>query len=442
MKGGKLQFVKLTDIQFGNRVREDLGDIEELAESIKEKGLISPIAVQSDNGLPPYLLAAGGRRFIAVASLGEEEIACRVYDHPLSELEIKTLERVENIERKNLTYDEECKSLRDINNLQVEIYGKKIGRSPDAEGHSMRDTAKMLNRSPSSVSEDIKLAEAMDSMPDLELDKCKNKKEAFKKLEKVEESLIRRELAKRADKLLNDGDRKLADAYVVGDFFEKVKQVPDGVFDLVEVDPPYAIKLQHQKKLSTDYATQYGDTYNEVSEDLYKGFVTQLLTQCYRIMNDHSWLIFWFGPEPWFEFIYSAITDAGFVSRRMPAIWKKATDPGQTQQPSMYLGSSYEMFFYARKGDANIAKSGRSNIFDFKPVPPSDKSHPTEKPIELMQEILTTFTWESSRIIVPFAGSGNTLLAAHEEKMFPLGFDLGKEYKDSYVAKIAMKGGE
>jgi site-specific DNA-methyltransferase (adenine-specific) len=126
----------------------------------------------------------------------------------------------------------------------------------------------------------------------------------------------------------------------------------------------------------------------------------------------------------------------------MPAIWKKATDPGQTQQPSMYLGSSYEMFFYARKGDANIAKSGRSNIFDFKPVPPSDKSHPTEKPIELMQEILTTFTWESSRIIVPFAGSGNTLLAAHEEKMFPLGFDLGKEYKDSYVAKIAMKGGE
>ena len=440
MKLGKLAYVKLSDITYGTRRREDFGDIEELAKSIKEDGLISPIAVQSDNGLPPFKLAAGGRRFIAVASLGEDTIACRIYDHPLNELELKSIELIENIQRKDLTHTEKVFLVRDINDLQIRIHGPKMARSPDAEGHSMRDTAKLINRSTGAVSEDIKLANAMDAMPELELDKCKNRKEALRKLDNVEEALLRRELAKRAEKLIDDKDKKLIDAYVVGDALEHLPKLPSAIFDLVEVDPPFAIELQKQKKLTVDYETQYGDSYNEISKEAYPAFITQTLSECYRVMNDHSWLLFWFGPEPWFEYVFQTIIETGFTCRRMPAIWKKATDPGQTQQPSMYLGSSYEMFFYARKGDANIANPGRSNIFDFKPLPPAQKSHPTEKPIELMEEILATFTWEGSRVLTPFAGSGNTLIAANNMRMFPLGFDLSQEHKDSFVTKITMKG--
>jgi DNA modification methylase len=53
-----------------------------------------------------------------------------------------------------------------------------------------------------------------------------------------------------------------------------------------------------------------------------------------------------------------------------------------------------------------------------------------------MSDLLTTFGVEGSRVLVPFAGSGNSLLAASMNKMIPLGFDLTQAYKDSYVLAV------
>jgi site-specific DNA-methyltransferase (adenine-specific) len=151
-------------------------------------------------------------------------------------------------------------------------------------------------------------------------------------------------------------------------------------------------------------------------------------------MADHSWLVCWFGPEPWFNVVYELLLAAGFNVTRMCGIWTKPT--GQTNQPAIYLANSYEMFFYARKGKAALARQGRINTFDTSPVSSKFKTHPTERPVELMQDILTTFAWEGSRVMVPFLGSGNTLIAAHLAKMTGFGFELGKEYKDSFVLKV------
>jgi hypothetical protein len=43
--------------------------------------------------------------------------------------------------------------------------------------------------------------------------------------------------------------------------------------------------------------------------------------------------------------------------------------------------------------------------------------------------------FEGSKVLVPFAGSGNTLIAAALNKMMPIGYDLTEEYRNSYVLK-------
>jgi DNA modification methylase len=53
-----------------------------------------------------------------------------------------------------------------------------------------------------------------------------------------------------------------------------------------------------------------------------------------------------------------------------------------------------------------------------------------------MKEILTTFTCEGSKILVPFLGSGKTLLAAYESKMTAFGTDLGEEHRESFVSSL------
>lgn len=437
MNLGKLAIIPMDQIDFGSRKRKEYGDINELIESIKKHGLIHPIAVYSETGSPPYLLAAGGRRYLAFLAMEEPNISCRIYDHPLSEHELKAIELLENLDRKDFTFKEKCDLHRDIHNLMVAVHGEKVSTSPDAKGWSLRDTANFLGKSVGLISEDIKLAETMETFPELELDKCKGKKEAMKSAARFEQVLVRTELAKRAEKQLGDVNRTLADSYVVGDFFDEVVKIPDGTIDLVEIDPPYAISLQRAKKFEgTSYKATYGNTYNEVDADFYGSFMSGVLKEAYRVMNEGSWLIMWFAPEPWFEPMFKWITDAGFKCRRMPALWTKGNHTGQTMQPSIYLGASYEMFYYCRKGGAKILTQGRKSQFDFDPVFPANKIHPTERPVELLEEILRTFVMEGSRVLVPFAGSGNTLIAAANCKMIPLGYDLEKEYKDGFVARL------
>ena len=56
--------VEITKIKVGKRIRKDPGDIDELAQSIKQDGLLSPISLRKiDN--KHYKLLAGWRRLEA-----------------------------------------------------------------------------------------------------------------------------------------------------------------------------------------------------------------------------------------------------------------------------------------------------------------------------------------------------------------------------------------
>ena len=210
---------------------------------------------------------------------------------------------------------------------------------------------------------------------------------------------------------------------------------------LVEIDPPYAIKLMEQKK--SEGESQYMSTdYNEIPASIYlngdphgtwKG-INLLLKECYRVMADHSWLLIWFAPEPWFDSIYKAIKEAGFETTRMCPIWTKPS--GQTKQPEIHLPNSYEMFFYAWKGRPAIARQRSRNTFDYSGVPTQNKVHPTERPIEMMKDIYETFAFPGSRVLIPFAGSGNGIIAAHQSGMTAVGFDLTRGYRDSFLVKV------
>jgi len=433
----KLDIIPTSDIYIGDRFRKDMGDIQELKRSIKEKGLIHPIAVgimRDDIADNLYVLIAGGRRLMAYLELNLETIPVRIYERTLTPSQMRSIELEENIKRKDMSWIEEVRIQKEIHDLQVMEKGVKISTSPDAPGHSLRDTARLVDRSPASVSIDIKLAEMMSELPGLNWADCKDKTEAKKMVKKIEQKITTGELLVRATEALgrNVDKRKqrLVDSFVVGDFFEEVKKVESRTVNLVEIDPPYAIELEKQKK---DYNYE---GYNEINIDVYESFMRDVLMESYRVMTDNSWLILWFGPEPWFEMMYKLLIETGFRTRRLCGIWDKSYSQTQTNMPAYYLGNAYEMFFYARKGNVQINKQGRSNVFSYAPVNPQDKIHPTERPIELIAEILNTFGRPNDHVMVPFAGSGNTIIAANILNMIGFGYDLTQDYKDKYLIRV------
>lgn len=430
---GKVGMISPSLVDVEDRARQEMGDLMEFENNLKSAGLIQPLAVMTTkNGR--YRLLAGERRYTILLKNQVSEIPVRIFDKELSPLQIKVIEKSENFYRKDMEYWEYDNLIWEIDQLQGEIKGR-AAPGPGGEGHRIKDTAEMFGVTEASVSIALKRAEAREAFPEL-FEKCKTQKDATKVIKKVDEAIVKDSIARKleADKESGTVLSKMSDCYIYGDFFEGVKKIPDGVMHLVEIDPPYAIDLVRQKKKDGESNYQLED-YNEVEINNYAKFIQDTLSECYRVMADHSWLICWFAPEPWFEVIWSLLMNAGFQTTRMCGIWTKGV-PGQNMNPTVRLSNSYEMFFYAWKGKPALNRAGSGNEFRFPPVPAQQKTHPTERPIELMKEIYDTFAFAGSRILIPFLGSGNGLIAAYELGMTGVGFELSKGYRDSFLVRV------
>lgn len=120
--------------------RKDFGDLEELKDSIVEKGILEPILVRPKNG--SFEIIAGERRFRAAQMAGHSQVPCIEFDIPDNEaLEISI---IENIQRKNLDIYEHAFSLKSL----AEIYG-----------YTHQDIAKKLGKSRVTITELIRITD-------------------------------------------------------------------------------------------------------------------------------------------------------------------------------------------------------------------------------------------------------------------------------------------
>jgi len=58
----------------------------------------------------------------------------------------------------------------------------------------------------------------------------------------------------------------------------------------------------------------------------------------------------------------------------------------------------------------------------------SEKIHPTQKPVQLLKDLIEIFTDKGDVVIDPCAGSGSTLIAAQELKRKGFGFEIKKTF--------------
>ena len=65
-----------------------------------------------------------------------------------------------------------------------------------------------------------------------------------------------------------------------------------------------------------------------------------------------------------------------------------------------------------------------------------EKIHPTQKPIRLLERLISIFTDEGDVVIDPVAGSGSTLVAANNLKRRAYGFEIKKNFYRDAVAWI------
>ena len=128
--------IKTNPLQPRKDFRKDL--LEDLASSIKENGVISPITVREDGS--NYILIAGERRLRASQSIKLLEIPAYVIEIK-SESDMMQLALIENIQRENLNPMEESEAytlLQNKFNFSQNDIAKSVGKSRSTITNSLR----------------------------------------------------------------------------------------------------------------------------------------------------------------------------------------------------------------------------------------------------------------------------------------------------------------
>lgn len=444
-----LIYIKASEVYFGDRERpdDDYGDLKELAESMAcGTGTIQSIAVeeievpieQEDGGvvvLLKYQLLAGGRRVRAALKYLPVDflIPAQVYNG-LNDYERKFIELEENVKRKDFSWATMLKMREDLHNLLVGEKGEKVR---GGDGHSIADTAALIGMEAAPLSNDLKLAKAIRDNP--EIAKARTKEEAMKLANKKREEVITAEIARREKKKVEADTtesslKRLVKCYIKGNFFEQAKKINDTIrFNMVEVDPPYGIDYE---KISGPGESVERDSqiseFNEWDQKFYEENLRKTMETCYALCKDTAWAIIWHSVQRQEE-TRRAVEAAGWKVGNAPLIWTKPKI-GRVMNPSNSFCVDYEFALYARKGDAHLRKQGPSSLFQAS-THSKDRIHPTEKPIEVLKDMLNCFCVPGDLILSPFLGSGNICLAANDLQMTAIGFDLSEKYQNGFVLR-------
>ena len=131
-QSGTVMQVELSKLFIGKtNVRKTPGDVGDLVDSVKEKGILEPILARPVGGR--YELVVGSRRFEAAKIVGMKRIPAVV--RPMTDEEAIIVSLVENIQRRDIEPEEEYDAIVALRKVNPRAYGtveqvaKAIGKS-------------------------------------------------------------------------------------------------------------------------------------------------------------------------------------------------------------------------------------------------------------------------------------------------------------------------
>jgi site-specific DNA-methyltransferase (adenine-specific) len=221
---------------------------------------------------------------------------------------------------------------------------------------------------------------------------------------------------------------------ILGDCFENLSKIEDNSIDLIAIDPPYEILYENLEwdKKSLNWNILRDEFYRILKPTgnliIFQGWsnvseTKNILEKTFKLKN---WIVW--------DRIKGRGANTNMVSTREDILWLVKTDK--------YTYNKIYSTIKKKTGGLG-AKNGQecralSNVWtDISPIVPWAKervAHPTQKPIQLMERIITIFSNENDLVLDCFAGSGSTGVAAKN-----LNRDFIMIEKDDEYHKIILK---
>ena len=139
------------------------------------------------------------------------------------------------------------------------------------------------------------------------------------------------------------------------------------------------------------------------------------------------------GVRPWADVI-----NASPLKYKRACVWVKPDSTPQLNGQGPAMGAENFVCAWAGAGYSRWNAGGKRGVYTHLCNPKDrDGTHPTEKPIALMAEIIGDFTCPGDLVIDPFMGSGATGIAALRMGRRFIGIEMNPDYYDLACHRIA-----
>jgi len=418
----KVHLLRLDQIVVSpNRQRRefDKKKLIELAASITRSGLIHPIVVESvDNPT----LRVGERRLRAVREFvnapyrhdGEVVQPTHIpvtFTGDLTPIEREEVELEENIIRVDLTWKERNDVIAKLHTLRT----RQLAERGEKQLYTL--TAREIKGNDAVTSNDIlEVRNATILQPfldDPEVAKAATEREAL--------SIVRRKLTQTFNaKLAQNFDvKKSSSPHTLhhGSCEVVFPQLPDSVFDIICVDPPYGINA-HKMSTMSQSETGMVHEYEDTAETAAQVWQT-IFSEGARVCKPAAHLYMFCDFRHWHTLVNLA-EDSGWDVWSTPIIWHKPSG-GLLGDSTRGPRKSYETILYATRGDKRVTGVYLDVIVE---NPADSALHAAAKPVAVITNLLRRSCVPGDRVLDPCAGSGTIFPAANKLRCIATGIEL------------------
>jgi len=205
-----------------------------------------------------------------------------------------------------------------------------------------------------------------------------------------------------------------------GDVLIKLELIQDASIDLLLTDPPYGVMKDYD--------------WDSVDSEFLNNWIAKVKP---KLKSDFLGFIFCDSRK---QFSFEKVIQKYFnINNRI--IWvRRNMSLGRIVQNKFI--SAYETIFFFGNKNLNLPQEWGTERFDVKEyaVPQTNfiegKDHPTQKPLELIKELVQLGSTEEEIVLDCFAGSGTTALACKQLKRNCIVIEKEKKYIDIIKAKL------
>lgn len=188
--------------------------------------------------------------------------------------------------------------------------------------------------------------------------------------------------------------------------------------DCLLTDPPYGINLD------TEWAKGGGRDYKKVANDDVP-FNASFLRSYFSQTKEQ----FWWGANYFHRTLCENDLDGSWL------VWDK-----RTPETDSVVGAGFELCWSSQKHKQDVLRYHWTNYTSHINAG-LERAHPTEKPIAMLVEILNRWADKSGTVADLFAGSGSTLIAAHQTGRTAYLMELDPHYCDVICKRFQQTTG-